>query len=76
MPVHKKNSAKSRLSDATRLVSLMNSCLEISASHNITVGYPRLYSLVIQGLIPSVRRGSRWFLRSSDFPKIAAKLRK
>ena len=37
-------------------------------------GYPRVYRLVLAGLIPAEQENGRWFINRADLPQIAASL--
>lgn len=44
------------------------------AGRTVPGGYPRLYRMVLAGLIPAEQENGRWYLNRADLPQIAVSL--
>lgn len=40
-------------------------------AHNVTVAYPRLWRAVVDGRVPAIRDGRRWYIEQDKLPEIA-----
>lgn len=53
-------------------LSLVEVMREVRQRYGASVEYNRLWRYVAQGEVPAERAGSRWLVRRSDVPRVAA----